>query len=100
MITDFAPNDDVKQMMELLIAPQYTGRPYAAPPGIPADRLAALRAAFDASTRDPEFIALLEKGRRPFSPVSGTEIQASAERIYATPPHLIARVKEAVKIRQ
>jgi tripartite-type tricarboxylate transporter receptor subunit TctC len=100
MITDVAPNDDVKQMMELLIAPQYTGRPYAAPPGLPADRLAALRAAFDASTRDPEFIAILEKGRRPFSPVSGTEIQTIAEKIYATPPHLLARVRELVKIRQ
>jgi tripartite-type tricarboxylate transporter receptor subunit TctC len=100
LITDLAPNAEVRQMMELLIAPQYTGRPFVAPPGIPAERLAALREAFDASTRDPEFIAVLKKGRRPFSPIGGSEIQALAQRIYMTPPHLVDRLNDLVKIRQ
>jgi tripartite-type tricarboxylate transporter receptor subunit TctC len=98
MLTDFAPNAEVKQMMELLIAPQFTGRPFAAPPGIPTERLAALRAAFDASTRDPAFIAALEKGRRPFSPISGQEIQTLAEKIYAASPQFVSKMREVVKM--
>ena len=50
---------DVTRMLEVLLLAQITGRPYAAPPGLPADRLALLRQAFDDTTRDPEFAAAI-----------------------------------------
>ena len=68
---------------------QTMARPYVAPPGVPADRLAALRAAFEATTKDPAFLADAKRQDLEVRPVGGIEAQALIKEIYATPPALV-----------
>ena len=60
LVSDFA-NDRQKQIVRLVLSRQTMGRPFAAPPGVPADRKQALRRAFDATLKDPAFLAEAEK---------------------------------------
>jgi len=90
---DFAKNDQDRQVYNLLFGPQGLGRSFAAPPGIPADRLKLLRDAFTATMKDTAFIADAEKAKLDISPQSGAEVQAFVESIYASPPDIIARAK-------
>jgi len=70
------------------------GRPYFAPPGVPADRLQALRRAFDATTRDPEFLADVKKQHMELSLLTGEEVVALVQRIYATPRSVVDIAKQ------
>ncbi len=82
--------------LELMLAPAEIGRPFFGPPGIPADRVAALRAAFDAALADP---ALVEEGRRQrldIAPVSGPAMEALVAKAYAAPAAVVERAKELV----
>jgi tripartite-type tricarboxylate transporter receptor subunit TctC len=92
LVMDLARDDAARQMFALAFGTQKMGRPAAAPPGIPPDRADALRAAFDATMTDPEF---LEDSRRSVlevdGPISGTEVDAILKRIYATSKDLIAK---------
>ena len=73
---------------------QTLGRPFAAPPGIPADRAAALRKAFDATMADPAFRADIERRSLHVDPVSGEEMTKAFERAFALPPEIIAGARE------
>jgi tripartite-type tricarboxylate transporter receptor subunit TctC len=75
------------------------GRPILAPPGLPEDRAEALRAAFDATMKDPKFIAEANKQRMEISPMSGEELQAVVDKIVSVSPKVAAAVKEAITIR-
>jgi tripartite-type tricarboxylate transporter receptor subunit TctC len=88
---------DDRQILELIFAQTEFGRPYMTPPDVPPDRLAALRAAFDATMQDPGFLAEAEKTHLPISPMAGAEVQRAVEKIYATPSALIERAREALK---
>ena len=68
------------------------GRPVAGPPGMPADRLQALRAAFDAAVKDPEFLADAKKQRFEIQPITGAEIDDLIAGMYATPKPIIDKV--------
>ena len=63
-----------KQVLTLILMRQEPGRPVAAPPGVPADRLAALRRAFDATMKDPDFVAEAEKLQLEIEPLTGAQI--------------------------
>ena len=65
-----AANDEQRQVLRLLIAGQYVGRPFFTSPDIPADRKAALRSAFDATMKDPQFLADAAKLDLEISPIS------------------------------
>jgi tripartite-type tricarboxylate transporter receptor subunit TctC len=95
---DLIPDEAGKQMMKVLVAPQDITRPYLAPPGMPADRVREVRAAFMATMKDEgyraEFIKLM--GDEP-TPTSGEDMQKLLNEIYATPPAVIARLKEVLK---
>lgn len=97
LVMDYAKTAEDKKVLELIFARQVMGRPYLTPPGIPADRLAALRKAFSATMKDPKFIAAIKKQKLEIGPVSGSEIQDLVKRIYASPASLVARVKDAYK---
>ena len=71
-------------------------RPYAAPPDIPDDRRRALIAAFDATMKDPEFLADAEKLQADVSPVSAGEIDKLLADIYATPKDIVAKAAKAI----
>ena len=97
LITDLARNDDERQAMELIFARQVMGRPYVAPPGVPAGRLDALRRAFDATLRDEAF---LEDARRidlELNPVSGEELDAVIARIYGATPAAVRIATDAIR---
>ena len=66
-------------------------------PGIPADRLKALRDAFQATTRDPEFLAEIKKSQSEFDPAPGEYLEDLAKKIAATPPDIIQRTAAALR---
>jgi tripartite-type tricarboxylate transporter receptor subunit TctC len=83
-----------QQTFTLLTAGAIIGRPYIAPKGVPADRLAALRAAFDATMKDPEFLADSEKQHLLVTPMTGKEVEAFIAELYRTSPDVVAAAKE------
>ena len=97
LVQEFAKSEDDKNIFNLLLTPQNIGRPYFTPPGVPQDRLEALRAAFDATVKDPDFIASAKKRRMEINPLSGKELQKMLQDIYSSDPKLIARARKAIK---
>ena len=92
-----AASDEQRQVLRLLIAPQYVGRPFFSSPDIPAERKAALRAAFDATMKDPEFLAEAAKADMEISPVSGATIDAFVAELYKTPKDVVAKAAAAIQ---
>jgi tripartite-type tricarboxylate transporter receptor subunit TctC len=90
-------SSEAKQMFEIVFTDQVMGRPFVAPPGVPADRVAALRAGFNATMRDPAFLAEAKAQKMEIDPVTGIEINALLERVHAAPEAVIARIRELVK---
>jgi tripartite-type tricarboxylate transporter receptor subunit TctC len=86
LIMDVAKTPEQKQILRLIFARQVMGRPYLAPPGIPADRAEALRKAFMETMEDPEFVADAEKEKLEITPVPGDELQKLVADVYSTPP--------------
>jgi hypothetical protein len=93
LLMDKARTAEDKAALRLLFGAQIAGRPYAAPPGLPPERLQTLRAAFDATMKDPEFLAFTDKAKLEVDPVTGQEIEAAVREIYGTPPEVVARAK-------
>jgi tripartite-type tricarboxylate transporter receptor subunit TctC len=85
---DLAKTDEQKQILKLIFARQTMGRPYLAPPGIPADRAAALRKAFMDTMVDKDFLADAEKEKLEITPVDGADLQKLVAEVYATPPDI------------
>ena len=83
---ELARDEAKRQLIELTEIPYKLSRPFAAPPGIPAARAAALRRAFAATHRDPRYLADAEKQLADVSPVTATEILAALKRIESAPP--------------
>jgi tripartite-type tricarboxylate transporter receptor subunit TctC len=94
---DLAKTAEQKQMLELVFARQTMGRPFMAPPGVPAERVAALRKAFMATMKDKEFLAEAEKGQLEITPVSGEELQEIVARSYKVDPAVAKRVADMIK---
>ena len=84
-------------MLNMMFARQGLGRPYVAPPGVPADRAAALQAAFMATMSDPEFLADAEKGGFDLSPISGKRVGQLVSTAYDTPQSVIDQVVAAIR---
>jgi tripartite-type tricarboxylate transporter receptor subunit TctC len=85
-----------KRVLELILIRQETGRPFATAPGSPPDRLAALRAAFEATMKDPEFIADAERNQMEIEPLTGAAIEALLQKAYASPPGVVAQAAALV----
>ena len=96
LVSDFA-NARQKQIVRLVLSRQTMGRPFAAPPGIPADRREALRRAFDATLKDPVFLAEAEKVKMEVSPVTGEEVDKLIAEMYATPKDVVEETRAAIK---
>lgn len=99
LLMELPTNPDDRAALRLLSAPTTIGRPIFAPPGVPHERIAALRAAFDATMKDPAFIAEAQRSKLDLQPVSGTELQKIVGEIVATPPHVVQRLKAALDIK-
>jgi hypothetical protein len=96
-VWQFVKEGTDRRAVELIIGQQVFGRPYIAPPGVPAPQIATLRAAFAATMKDREFLADAEKLRIDVSPSSGEKVQALVEQAYATPKPVVERAREQVK---
>jgi tripartite-type tricarboxylate transporter receptor subunit TctC len=96
-VLDFAKTDEQRAILKMVFARQVMGRPYVAPPNVPAERLAMLRSAFMATMTDKDFIAEADKTELEVNPVSGEEVEKLVKDIYATPADIVAKAKEAAK---
>ena len=96
LILDFAKTPEDRTLLEILVAPQVFARPFAAPPGIPAERAAALREAFNKTVRDPAFIEEAERMVLEPELVDAPMLEAVLRKIYAAPGPLLARAREAL----
>jgi tripartite-type tricarboxylate transporter receptor subunit TctC len=96
-IVDIGRNADEKQALEFLYAGQGIGRPFVAPPDLPADRLKMLRDAFSATMKDKDFIADTTKQMLDVEPEDGEHLGALIKKIYATPKPVVDRIGELIK---
>ena len=93
-LSDLTANDDDKQVIKLITSGAYLGRPFATTPGVPADRVKALRAAFDAMMTDKEFMSDADKLKVDVQPIKGEELQAFVASLMVFPERLIPKARE------
>ncbi len=96
-VIEYVKDPKDRQVFELLFARQETGRPYAVPPEIPADRLAALRAAFIATAKDPEFIKDMEQRGGSVELLNGEDMERLVARLYRTPEDVVRMAREVLR---
>jgi tripartite-type tricarboxylate transporter receptor subunit TctC len=96
LVMDMTQDKEKLQILKLILAAQEMARPFAAPPGIPADRKAALTKAFDDTMKDPEYLADAKKLDIDVNPVSGKNLDALLAELYATPKDVVKKAGEAI----
>ena len=97
-VLEIAKTDEQKQAMKFLLLPAQSGRPIAAPPALPADRVKALREGFAALIKDKAFLAAMDKrGLEVERPMTGEEVDKNYAAVYATPKPIIEMVAAAMK---
>jgi hypothetical protein len=91
LVTDFAKTDEERAILKLIFARQVMAWPYAAPPGVPKERVEILRRAFMETMKDKDFLADAEKANLEITPVSGEAIQKLVQEIYDTPAGVVRK---------
>jgi tripartite-type tricarboxylate transporter receptor subunit TctC len=94
--SELAKQPDQRQILKLMLIGQAMARPFAAPPGIPADRKAALIAAFERTTKDPDFLAEAGKLNFEVNPVNADKLDALLAEAYAMPKDVIGKAAKAM----
>src|SRR5262245_60496791 len=94
---EHAATEGDRQMLTLYFGPNEMGRPYMGPPNVPKDRLAAIRRAFDATMKDPAYLAEARSQKMDVDPMSGEEMETLIRSCYASTPELVARLKAAIE---
>jgi tripartite-type tricarboxylate transporter receptor subunit TctC len=97
LVTEETKDPKELAALKLIFGRQSVARPYATAPGVPADRVAALRKAFDDTMKDPAFLAEAEKTKLEVEPVSGQEVQDLVAELYQSSPEVVKIAAEAVK---
>ncbi len=96
LASDLVTKPEQLQIMKLLLTAQAMARPFAAPPDVPADRKAALLAAFDATMKDGDFLAEAQKLNFDVRPVGAATINALLAEVYTTPKGVITKASKAI----
>jgi tripartite-type tricarboxylate transporter receptor subunit TctC len=96
-VLDLALTGEQRQAIEFLYAGQGIGRPFVAPPDLPADRLKMLRDAFNATMTDPAFVAEAQKSKLDLEPEDGEHLAVLIAKIYATPKPIVDKITSLVK---
>jgi tripartite-type tricarboxylate transporter receptor subunit TctC len=91
---DLAQSDEDKLLLDMSMAPTFLGRPYLMGPGVPAERVAAMRKAMMETWTDPMLVAEAKKAEFEVNPLNGDEVQAIINRTYNAPPPLIERLQK------
>jgi tripartite-type tricarboxylate transporter receptor subunit TctC len=99
LITEFITSDEQRQILEVVLAPQIIGRPLLMPPEVPAERLTAFRAAFNASMQDPKFIAEAKARNMEISAVTGEQIDEMIDHLFKTPKPIVEKAVQALENR-
>jgi tripartite-type tricarboxylate transporter receptor subunit TctC len=94
--TDLARTQEQRQILDFVVSSEVLGRPFVAPPGIPADRREALRKAFYDTMKDPAFLADAKKMLIDINPASGQEVDAIIASLYAIPKDVVKQAVRAV----
>jgi len=98
LIMDFVKADEDRQIFKIVLARQVMAWPFAAPPSVPAERVAVLRKAFDETLRDEEFLKEAGRLNLEITPVSGERIQSLVEDVYrTTSPQVSAKISAMLK---
>ena len=98
-LLDLARNDEEHEILKLLMEMKALGRPYFVTPGVPSERVQALRAAFNATMQDKDFQREAATTIGPIDPVSGEDMQMMLGAVYALPAPLIERARQAVGVK-
>ncbi len=99
LIMDLTTDPTLRAALKLIVSRQSIARPFAAPPGLPADRLALLRRAFDDTMRDPDFLAEARRLDLDVQPVGGEAVETLIREIYASPPEAVRLATDAIQSR-
>jgi tripartite-type tricarboxylate transporter receptor subunit TctC len=97
LVLDRATNDEQRQVLRLLIAGQFVGRPFFAPPDIPNDRKGALRKAFDATMKDPQFLAEAGKLDLEITPIAAAVVDELLADMYRTPKEVVRKAMSGIQ---
>ena len=98
LLSSFAENAEERQIFAA-VQSGIADRAIAVPPGVPADRVAALRKAYEETLRDPAFVKDANAHKFEIDPVSGDEVQKFVNELMATPKPVVARMKEAMGLK-
>jgi len=94
---DFVKKEDDKKAAELVVSQQVFGRPFIAPPGTAPEAVKILREGFSKVMQDKDFLADAEKAKIDINPLDGAKVQEVVEKVYASPPAVVARAKELIR---
>src|SRR6266853_2641483 len=94
---DLVSDPDSRKVLELILIRQEMGRPFAMPPGVPTDRVAMIRRAFDETLKDPGFLAEAAKLQLEIDPLAGNEIAELLNKAYSAPKPIVARAAQLAK---
>ena len=94
-VMDMAKNDRDRKVLELIFARQAWGRPFALGPGVPADRVKALQAAFLKTMKDPDFLAEAKRQRLEINPIGGIQVASLIASLYKAPKDVVEAAKLA-----
>jgi tripartite-type tricarboxylate transporter receptor subunit TctC len=92
-VQELARNQNDRRIMQLIVSGDALGKPLATSPNVPIGRAQALRDAFDATIKDPAFIEAAAAARIEIDPIAGLALQATVERVLATPKNLAERAR-------
>jgi len=93
---DFTKTEDDRKVMELVFSQLIFGRPFVLPPGVPAERVAALRRAFMAALTDKDAIAEARGMQLDLDPLAGEAVQAEVAKAFAMPERIVARARQSL----
>ncbi|MEA2906466.1 MAG: hypothetical protein QOI12_3853 [Alphaproteobacteria bacterium] len=96
LVPELARTDRERAAFELILTQQVMGRPFAAPPNVPAERVAALRRAFVRTMQDPEFLVEADKLQLEIAPVEGEALQAMVEGMFKSLPDVVEAARKAI----
>ena len=94
LLDRYKGRDADRRLVTLFTAPNEFGRPWTAPPNMPADRLKILRDGWSNTLKDPDLVGEANKRRWPVEPVGGEELAKLAKEVITQPPEVVARLKK------
>ena len=94
-VVELATNDEQRAILSTVVNAAEIGSAFFTTPGVPADRLNVLRRAFDATMKDPEFLAEVERTKLTVNPFTGEELQKLVRSVNDLPPDLVDKVRAA-----